>query len=115
MSREQWQPKIGGEPGEIVTRLGELAQSLSMVLTTVLGSVPGRPLYGSRLHELVDAPFDEVRLLAPRYVREAMVANLPRHKFRGVEVVMNDQASVTVRVTWAPRDGGAAQTTGVTL
>lgn len=112
--RSQWQPKLGGAPGEIVTELEEMAQALSIVLRTPIGSVPGRPFFGSRLHELVDEPLSEVRALAPRYVREAARENLPRHEV--IDTVVEprpDGRGGALVVSWRPMGSTAIQSTRV--
>ncbi|HXS18033.1 MAG TPA: hypothetical protein VN764_12635 [Polyangiaceae bacterium] len=111
--REQWQPKLGS-PGEQVNGLAELAQSLSIVLRTPLGSVPGRPRFGSELHELIDASLEVVRARAPRMVRDAAGENLPR-----MEIVETRALSTTglahfeLEITWRVKGGTEVQTTGV--
>jgi len=111
--REQWQPKLGS-PGERVTGVQELAQSLSMLIVTPLGSVPGRPLYGSRVFELISAPVDEVSARAPAYVREAVMANLPRLEVAATRAQLLSLGGVGLEIDWAPvHDPAAMQTTSV--
>lgn len=103
MSREQWQPKLG-EPGVRVEGLAELEQSLSIVLTTPEGAVPGRPAFGSRLHELIDAPFAQVRAAAPTEVERAVRVNEPRVVIFET-MVSADQAAAggfVLTVYWRP-------------
>lgn len=98
-----------GAPGESVTGIEELAQSLSMCIRTPLGSVPGRPEYGSRVHELIDADVADIRAHGPRYVRDAIIACLPRVEF--VDCAVNELHEL--EVTWRPRGAATAQTTRV--
>lgn len=102
MSRQQWQSKLG-EPGARIEGLAELEQSLSIVLTTPVGSVPGRPTFGSRLHELVDQPINVVRARAAQEVRRAVAESEPR-----IEIIDTAVADATVggtatcQVYWRP-------------
>ena len=56
-----------------------IANSINRILRTPLGSRTMRPLFGSRLYELRDRKFgNEYKLLATRYVFEAIGRNEPR-------------------------------------
>ena len=113
--REQWQPKIGSH-GETVDGLTELSQSLSIVLRTPLGSVPGRPRFGSELHELIDASLEEVRARAPRMVRDAARENLIRLEVVETRVLSTTSlAHFELEILWRPSSGGEVQSTGVPI
>lgn len=117
MSRQQWQPKLG-EPGVRVEGLAELEQSLSIVLTTPVGSVPGRPLFGSRLHELIDQPINMVRARAPQEARRAIAQNEPRIEV--IDTAVTDataDGNTVCQVYWRPagQPDAAARMTEVPL
>lgn len=109
--RAQWQARLGA-PGERVEGLTELAQSLSIVLRTPLGSVPGRPTFGSRIHELVDADISDVQAFGPRYARESILVCLPRIQFVDATAELLAPNNAELVVSWRPV-GGALQTTRV--
>lgn len=100
--RATWQPQIDGAPGSRVTGIDELAQSLSLVIATPLGSVPGRPLFGSKVFELISAPLDEVRARAPAYVRDAALQNLPRIELRDTRATPSAAGAIDLEVDWVP-------------
>jgi phage baseplate assembly protein W len=117
VSRQQWQSKLG-EPGVRVDGLAELEQSLSIVLTTPVGSVPGRPSFGSRLHELIDQPVSTVRARAPQEVRRAVTQNEPRIEIIDTAIVdPTPDGGVTYQVYWRPaqQPDAAAKMTEVTV
>lgn len=111
--RARMQAKLGA-PGESVEGLEELAQSLSMCIRTPLGSVPGRPEYGSRVHLLIDADISDSRVYGPRYVREAILACLPRIEFVDTRVQQTTPGSTELEIVWRPI-GGSVQQTRVAL
>jgi phage baseplate assembly protein W len=121
-SDRQWQPKLGGNPGEIVVGLDELEQSLRIVLTTPLGSVPGRPGFGSTLHEQVDQPITSVAPAIVKEVIRAVAACEPRITILAVNVLppaaSDELGRVIPEVTWKPTtpldSGPATRTTQVT-
>lgn len=115
--RVTWQPLIGGAPGERVTGIDELAQSLSLVIATPVGAVPGRPLFGSRVFELISAPVDEVRARAPAYVRDAALQNLPRIELQDTRATPVAAGTIELEVDWLPvgQVEGPIQTTRVTV
>ncbi len=60
-----------------------IAESIARILTTRLGERVMRPLFGSHLYLLRDRTFNsEWRVLATRYIFEAIKNNEPRVKFK---------------------------------
>ncbi len=60
-----------------------LAESISRILTTRLGERVMRPDFGSNLYLLKDRTFNsEWRILATRWIFEAIKRNEPRAKFK---------------------------------
>ncbi len=60
-----------------------IAESIARILTTRLGERVMRPLFGSNLYLLRDRTFNsEWRVLATRYIFEAIKNNEPRVKFK---------------------------------
>lgn len=113
MTAGQWQPKVGGKPGELVMGLDELEQSLRTVLTTQVGSVPGRPGFGSRLFELVDEPTNQVQPKAIREVLRAVAANEPRVVVTKVAVLPSEPGNLVLEVTWRPTNSDVSRPTTI--
>lgn len=112
MAVRQFQAKVGGDPGELVYGLDELAQSLRTVLTTPEGSVPGRPAFGSRLHLFVDQPVTLARPGVLREVARAAGLHEPRIVVQESAVVATGEGRLELDVTWVPsRKQGVADTT----
>jgi phage baseplate assembly protein W len=97
----QFQMRLGPEPGRL-EGLEELEQSLRIALGTPLGSVPGRPAFGTRLHELADEPVHEVRRVAIIEVQRGARAE-PRVELLGVQVPGHtEDGHVVVEIHWRP-------------
>lgn len=96
-----WQPRRGS-PTERVEGVEELAQALSILLETPLGSVPHQPELGSELWRLLDQPLDVVRALAPAEVLRA-VSRDPRLQVLETLVVSgSDPGTFELDVRWRP-------------
>lgn len=68
-----------------------IQNSISNILTTRLGSVPGRPNFGSNLHMIVFDQIDPItEKLAERYVRESLAKFEDRIIVSNVEVSKNE-------------------------
>jgi uncharacterized protein len=109
--RAQRQTRLGA--GGYVDGVAELGQSLAIVLTTPIGSVPGRPRFGSRLHELIDADLPDVKALGPRYAREAILESLPRISFVDASSILLGPTQVETTIRWRPASSRAIQMTRV--
>ncbi|HEX2881444.1 MAG TPA: GPW/gp25 family protein [Polyangiaceae bacterium] len=103
MTERTWQAKVGA-PGVVVTGLEELAQSLSTIVTTPLGAVPGRPLFGCEVaSKLIDEPINIIQAQAPGMVDVAVKRNDPRITIDDVRVVQGDSAGhVKLQIYWHP-------------
>jgi len=85
-------------------------KAIERVLLTPLGSRVMRPLFGSRLFELIDRPLDTgYRLDAVEWSAEAIERSLPQVQVKKVDVekdavtllVEDDQGELEVRVAFA--------------
>ena len=112
-STRQTSGKLGA-PGAVVSGLEELLQAVAVLFATPEGSVPGRPLYGFRVLDVLDVPVGEMRAIFLRNARRALVLNEPRAVLEGVEVLAGDSAGqVRGRVLWRPATGGELASTNV--
>lgn len=58
---------------DTVTDAKAINNAIKNILFTPLGSMPGKPTFGSNLHQLLFAPLDHItKNLAKRYTREAL-------------------------------------------
>lgn len=77
-----------------------LTQSITDILTTPKGSRVMRRDYGSRLHELIDAPMNgETVVDVFAATAEALDAWEPRLKLRRVEIATSVPGRMSVRLT----------------
>lgn len=67
-----WQSSITTD-GEIVEGFDDVEQAISIILSTPLGNVPHRPLFGCDILPLMDGDFDDV---APLFIARATDAIL---------------------------------------
>ena len=111
----QWQPQLGGPPGARVYGLDELEQSMMLVLTTPVRSVPGRPQFGSRLYQLVDEPVSVLRAAVVREVLRSLGVNEPRVRPIGVGLVHTDAGRLEVTVEWQPTSSPDRRATRVEI
>lgn len=108
-----WQPKLSAD-GQVVEGLDDIAQCISIILTTPKGSDPHRPEFGSDCWKYIDWPVDQA---APHLVREVVLA-IERWEpravlIRVVPVVAN--ARLTLQVVWRLSADAAEHVTEVSL
>lgn len=97
-----WQMAIGGAPGDIVEDYAELEQSLRIVLETPEKSIPGRPLFGARLHQYVDKPVTEAGPLIVQEVFRAVGLNEPRITVLDVTPTLSELGQLELEIRWQP-------------
>lgn len=104
----QWQPSLS-DPNIRIEGIAELEQSISIVLTSPVGSVPGNPEFGSLLYELIDAPLNIVRVRAPAEVQRALGRWEPRVEVIETSVLPPDEdGQLVLEVFWRPAGTNAA-------
>jgi len=109
-----WQPALG-EIGAVVTDLADIAQAITIILTTPPGSDPHRPTFGADLLQFIDQP--EIEATAPLIAAaaDAILAWEPRLELTSITPTFG-LGQVTLAIVWTRRGGGAdALTTEVTL
>ena len=76
---------------EVVHEVQAIRNSIKNILTTRIGSVPGKPNFGSNLHLLVFSQLDAITArLAERYTREAIAKYEDRIAITNIEVQKDD-------------------------
>lgn len=93
-----WQPQLSAD-GEIVEGLSDVAQAITIILTTRKGSDPHRPEFGSDIWQYIDWPVSEARPHVVREVRDAIARWEPRARITAVSVAPGN-GRLSVRVTW---------------
>lgn len=110
-----WQLRLGAD-GETVSGLEELAQSLRIILTTPLQSVPLDPEFGCDTLAYVDQPTPQAIPALIREITRAVARCEPRVDLKSVQVVAWDQpSSRTLRLVWRPLDGIEDQQTEIPI
>lgn len=101
---QYWQLSISG-PGETVTGLKDIAQSILNVLTTIKGSDPLRPTFGSDIWEYVDLPQPEAIPLTIKAMFEAVQLWEPRATITRIIPTPNSNGQVKYTLYWTTELG----------
>ncbi|HDW3810958.1 GPW/gp25 family protein [Serratia marcescens] len=107
-----WQPALY-RPGERVTGLADIHQSIQIILGTPCGADPHRPDFGSNIYRYIDQPVDQA---LPHVVRETTDA-LRRYEPRAEVVSVSHRAEgehAWLQVQWRPVGAAWTETTEVT-
>jgi phage baseplate assembly protein W len=92
-----------GRPGEAVTGLDEIAQCISLIVQTPLGSLPGQPELGCDVISQLDRP---VTTAIPRMIQSVFQALRmwePRIDVLRVSVSPVRLGAVILSVVWVPK------------
>ncbi len=112
ITAQDWQLALG-QPGDVVTELGDIAQCIQVILTTPRGSDPLRPQFACDIWRYIDYPVDQA---IPHIVREAWDAIEtfePRAELVSITPRLGDPGQLIVAVVW--RRAGQQQQTEVFL
>jgi len=96
----------GSGLGRVVQGLDDVAQCVTIILTTPKGADPLRPTFGADLWQYIDIPINVARAKIVREVLEAVTSWEPRIEIVNITVgiVQNDMtqpgAHLQVTVTW---------------
>lgn len=102
-----WSPALG-RPGEVVEGLDDIEQCLMIIVKTIPGTDPLRPLFGCDAWRHIDAPVDQALPAVVRDVYAAVEMWEPRAELLGVTLAQgNDEAHWRIRLSWRPAAGGA--------
>ncbi len=102
ISDEWYSFHLFGTPGDVVTNLEDLNQSILTILTTPQGSVPHHPDWFSDLANLIDKPVTTVRSTLTQKVLAAIERHESRVTALGVTITpfSDDSSSLRVTVRW---------------
>lgn len=99
-----WQLALGNQ-GAVVSGLEDLAQSVSIIVGTPMGSAPGRPDFGCEAFSQLDRP---ITTAIPRMIQSifrAIAKWEPRVELRKVSVEPVTPGAVILVLVWAPKGG----------
>lgn len=102
------------QQGEVVEQLSDINQCIYIILTTVKGTDPLRPTFGSGIHTYVDRP---VTVALPNIVREATKAIEKwesRVSITKITPKLVDGSSISIKVEWRTVTSNLVGTTTVT-
>jgi phage baseplate assembly protein W len=92
--------------GEVVEGIADINQQIGLIVTTLRGSVPLLPEFGSDIPLFVDLP---IRQAAPKIREEAFRALAQEPRIRVLDVVVTHEvpkpAKLCVRTRWTLADG----------
>ena len=81
--------------------------SIKNILLTRIGSMPGKPTFGSRIMEIPFNQNDEVtHTLLKQIIEEALKQWEHRVTFKEVEIVVNEVNSLTAKIYYKYKDSG---------
>lgn len=103
-STPYWQPAYG-RPGETVTGIDEIAQAVSIIVRTPVGSVPGDPIFGCEALSQLDRPLPVAIPKMIQAVFRALRTWEPRIDVIRVGVTPVRLGAVILAVVWTPKGG----------
>lgn len=102
-------------PSETVLDEQAIGNSIRNILLTPLGSMPGKPDFGSRLLEIpFNANDGSTRILATRVVYEALVQWEPRIVFLGLKIQQREN-TISLNIGYRFKDSSLTGTLGIDL
>lgn len=91
-----WQMSLA-DPQAIVEGLDDITQCVYIILTTIPGSDPLRPTFGSNVYQYLDKPLETVRARIIYAVAEAIGQWEKRIEVTGCSVTRNaDKTTITI-------------------
>ena len=90
--------------GEIVTDFSDIEQEITILLNTMIGSVPTNPLKGVDLMPLIDLPAVEATPLICQKIWDAITAWVSRIEIGTVVATPLDVYHWKVTIPWRPKN-----------
>lgn len=109
-----WSAKLD-EHGEIVTDADDIAQCIAIILQTPKGTDPLRPEFGCNIIDYIDQPINEARAGIVAEVISALNTWETRIEIDSVTVVLEDNSTIIISVSWLLTAGDALETTEVII
>lgn len=93
-----------------------ISNALTNILNTRIGSMPGRPTFGSRIHEIPFEPNDDAtRLFLIRVIEEAIKKWEKRIIIKNIDVVVSKENTLVALIDYYFRDASLNGRARVTL
>lgn len=104
------------KPDSTVFDENAIKNSITNILLTHRGKMPGRPTFGSRIMQIPFSQNDEItKVLLKRIIEEALVAWENRIKFNDVEVIENKENKLVADIKYYFKDTGMNGSVSITL
>lgn len=109
-----WQKSLVPENGDLAsgaieTDFSDIEQEISILLNTMIGSVPTNPLKGCDLMPLIDLPSEEATPLVCQKVWDAITAWITRIEIGTVKATAIDVHHWKVTIPWRPKNSVLAE------
>lgn len=95
--------------GEIVSDFSDIEQEITVIVSTMIGSVPTNPLKGCDLMPLIDMPSEEATPLICQKIWDAITAWVVRVEVDTITATPVDIHHWKVTIPWRPRGDVLAQ------
>lgn len=104
-----WQKRLVAENGdmlggEIVTDFADIEQEISILINTMIGSVPTNPLKGCDIYPLIDLPSEEATPLICQKIWDAITAWITRIEIGSVHATPLEVHHWKVLISWRPKN-----------
>ena len=104
------------KPNSTVFDENAIKNSITNILLTHRGKMPGRPTFGSRIMQIPFSQNDEItKVLLKRIIEEALVAWEDRIKFNDVEIIENKENKLVADIKYYFKDTGMNGSVSITL
>jgi uncharacterized protein len=90
------------------TDTGAINNAIKNILFTRIGSIPGKPTFGSKLHQIIFSQMDHItENITQRYIKEALVKWEPRIIVSKIKIkAVPEFNRLVVTLTYKYRDKG---------
>ena len=98
INTKNWQISLSN-PGEVVTDMDDIAQCVYIILTTIKGSDPLRPTFGSDVYRYIDRPMNKVEPMLVYEVYDAVERWEKRITVKRVRIKSVDLDKKAIEIT----------------
>lgn len=104
------------KPDTTVFDESAIKNSITNILLTHKGKMPGRPTFGSRIMQIPFSPNDDItHTLLKRIVKEALVAWETRIEFDDVDIIESKENKLVANIKYRFKDTGMNGSVSITL